>query len=64
MEAEGKGILGVFALAFVIMLFGVGAEQYDIDPIGFYQFSGLLTAVGVFLLIKKSDILGSFGIKT
>jgi len=62
-EVEGKGILGVFALAFVIMLFGVGAEQYGIEPIGFYQFSGLLAVVGIFLLMKESGILGSFGIK-
>ena len=63
MDAQGKGILGVFLLAFIIMLAGVGFEQNGIDPIGFYQFSGLLAAVGVFLLLRQTGTLGSFGIK-
>lgn len=63
MEAQGAGILGFFVLAFIIMLVGVGVEQNGIDPIGFYQLSGLLGVCGVFLLLRKSGVLGSFGIK-
>ena len=63
MKAQGVGILGFFLLAFIVMLFGVGAEQNGIDPIGFYQLSGLLAVGGVFLLLRKSGTLGSFGIK-
>ena len=63
MKAQGAGILGFFLLAFIVMLSGVGAEQGEIDPNGFYLLSFLLAVGGGFLLLKKSGKLGSFGIK-
>jgi len=64
MNATGKGILGFFTLAFIILVIGVAVDQSGTDPIAFYQFSTILVAVGVFLIIKRAGGLGSFGIKS